>query len=166
MLRAPVPEDRAQAESAQAELAADDFNFLLKGGDQSWEQWLTKVERDRAGIDLAPGRVPATMLFAVVGDDIVGRVHIRHELTPALLEEGGHIGYGVRPAFRRRGYASQILRQSLEVVRSLGVERALVTCDDDNPGSIGTIESCGGVLEDRRPREGGALTRRYWIDLS
>ena len=165
-LRAPGPGDRTQAETAHAELAADDFNFLLRGADQTWEQWLDKVERDRAGIDLAPGRVPATMLFAVVGDDIVGRVHIRHELTPALLEEGGHLGYGVRPTHRRRGYATQMLAQGLEVVRGLGVQRALVTCDDDNPGSIRTIERCGGVLEDRRPREGGTLTRRYWIDLT
>lgn len=165
VLRAPRAEDEIAALDAEAELAADGFGFLLKGADQSWSQWLTKVERDRAGVDLAPGRVPATMLFAVVDDEIVGRVHIRHELTPALLEEGGHVGYGVRPAHRRRGYATQMLRQGLEVVRALGVEEALVTCDDDNPGSIGTIENCGGVLEDKRPREEGKLTRRYWIDL-
>lgn len=166
ILRDPRPQDRVQAETAQAELAADDFNFLLRGADQSWEQWLDKVERDRAGVDLAPGRVPATMLFAVVGDEIVGRVHIRHELTQALLEEGGHLGYGVRPAHRRRGYATQMLAQGLEVVGGLGIERALVTCDDDNPGSIGTIEACGGTLEDKRAREHGTLTRRYWIDVT
>lgn len=164
-LRAPRPEDEAAALRAQRELAEDDFDFLLLGG-RTWEEWLEKVERDRAGLDLAPGRVPATMLLAVVGDEIVGRVHIRHELTPALLDEGGHLGYGVRPAYRRRGYATEMLRQGLDRVRDLGIERALVTCDDDNPGSIRTIERCGGVLEDTRPREGGTLTRRYWIDLT
>lgn len=165
-LRAPRPDDRSQAEAAHAELAANDFNFLLRGADQSWEQWLDRVERDRTGVDLAPGRVPATMLFAVVDDEIVGRVHIRHELTPALREEGGHLGYGVRPAHRRRGYATQMLAQGLEVVRGLGVQRALVTCDDDNPGSIRTIERCGGVLEDVRVVSADeAPTRRYWIDL-
>lgn len=166
VLRHPLPTDQAQAETAQAELAADDFNFLLRGTDQTWAQWLTKVERDMAGTDLAPGRVPATMLFAMVGDNIVGRVHLRHELTDALLQEGGHLGYAVRPAFRRRGYATQLLRQGLEFARDLGIEAALVTCDDDNPGSIGTIERCGGVLEDKRPRADGTLTRRYWIDLA
>ena len=150
----------------ESELIEEDgFDFLLLPEGATWEQYLARVARDRDGLDLAPGRVPATMLFAVVGEEIVGRVHIRHELTPALLEEGGHLGYGVRPAHRRRGYATEMLRQGLEVVRTLGVDRALVTCDDDNPGSIGTIERCGGVLEDTRPREGGALTRRYWIDL-
>lgn len=165
VLRAPRESDEEQALLAQLELARDDFNFLLKGSDQTWRQWLHRVERDRTGTDLAPGRVPATMLFAVVDDDIVGRVHLRHELTDALLEVGGHLGYGVRPGFRRRGFATQMLRQGLEVVRGLGIDRALVTCDDDNPGSIRTIEACGGVLEDKRPREDGTLTRRYWIAL-
>ncbi|USQ76933.1 GNAT family N-acetyltransferase [Ornithinimicrobium cryptoxanthini] len=181
VLRDPLPTDRAQVLAAQAELAADDFNFALFDfgpghedprhqdpgyRDQVWEQFLDKVARDRSGIDLAPGRVPATMLLALVGDDVVGRVHLRHELTAALLEEGGHIGYGVRPGFRRRGYATQMLRQGLVVAQHLGIARALVTCDDDNPGSIATIERCGGQLEDRRRREDGRLTRRYWIDLA
>lgn len=165
-LRDPAPGDEAQAREAQEELAAEGFDFLLGGADGSWADYLAKVERDRAGVDLAPGRVPATMLFGEVDGLLVGRLHIRHELTPALLEEGGHIGYGVRPAHRRRGYATRMLRLGLEVVRGLGIDRALLTCDDDNPGSIGTIERCGGMLEDTRPRGDGALTRRYWIDLA
>lgn len=166
VLREPLPGDEAQARVAQWELAADDFNFALGDLDGSWSDYLAGLERDRAGRDLAPGRVPATMLFALVNDEIVGRVHIRHVLTESLQEEGGYIGYGVRPRFRRRGYATEMLQQGLLVVRELGITRALVTCDDDNPGSIGTIEACGGVLEDTRPSDGGALTRRYWIDLA
>jgi len=59
-----------------------------------------------------------------------------------------------------------MLRQGLEVIRDLGIQRALVTCDDDNPGSIRTIERCGGVLENTIPISGAAPKRRYWIDLS
>lgn len=170
ILRAPRPADEAQALRAQAELARDGFDFILcdvdpHSPDRTWAHYLGKVERDRVGTDLAPGRVPATMLFAVVDGEVVGRVHLRHELTPALLEEGGHIGYGVRPAYRRRGYATEMLRQGLELGRGLGITRALVTCADDNPGSVATIERCGGVLDDTRPREGGTLTRHYWIEL-
>ncbi|GAB3555439.1 hypothetical protein GCM10027404_32350 [Arthrobacter tumbae] len=165
VLRDPLPTDEAQVLAAQSELAEVGFNFTLRRADQTWEQYLDKVERDRAGINLSLGRVPATMLFAAIGNQIVGRVHVRHELTPALLVEGGHIGYCVRPAHRRRGYATEMLRQGLRVVRSLGIERALVTCDDDNQGSISTIERCGGVLEDTVAAEGSAPKRRYWIDL-
>jgi predicted acetyltransferase len=71
--------------------------------------------------------VPATFLVAEAEGQIVGRVSIRHELNACLAEVGGHIGYGVRPGFRRRGYATAIMRQSLAVASSIGLERVLVT---------------------------------------
>jgi predicted acetyltransferase len=58
-----------------------------------------------------------------------------------------------------------MLRQTFPHARALGIDRLLVTCDDDNVASQGVIERCGGVLEDKRGREGGGMTRRYWIDL-
>lgn len=164
-LRLPRYEDEAQAAAADADLADEGFAFTFRQPGQTWDEYLEKIENDRNGIDLAPGLVPATMLFAVVADQIVGRVHIRHHLTPALLEDGGHIGYGVHPAHRRRGCATEMLRQGLEQLRDLGVTRILVTCNDDNIGSIRTIERCGGQLEDKRNTGDGSLKRRYWIDL-
>jgi predicted acetyltransferase len=96
----------------------------------------------------------------------VGRVSIRHELNAYLAEVGGHIGYGVRPGFRRRGYATAILRQSLPVAASIGLERVLVTCDADNVGSSTVIESCGGVLENvTAGRDGSVPKRRYWVKV-
>ena len=70
------------------------------------------------------------------------------------------------PDFRRRGYATEILRQSLDIARDrFGLTRVLLTCDDDNVGSIRTIEKNGGVLENvvygadvPKPK------RRYWIE--
>lgn len=106
----------------------------------------------------AEGFVPAAMLWAVQGDQWLGRVSVRHELNDFLRDRGGHIGYAVRPSARRRGIATALLRAGLEHLHGLGVESALVTCDDDNVGSYSVIERCGGVLED--VREG---TRRYWV---
>lgn len=166
VLRPPTPEDEPQGRLAQRECEPEGFDFLLIGDDESWAGWLARLDREQAGRDLPEGRVPATYLFATVGDQLVGRVSIRHELNDFLLAVGGHIGYAVRPTFRRRGYATELLRQSLEVLRDLGVARALVTCDDDNLGSIRTIERCGAVLEDVRTGDPGAAPkRRYWITL-
>src|SRR5436309_5332828 len=105
------------------------------------------AERAR-GEHLPPHHVPSTFLFAFVEARIVGRVSIRHSLNDFLERAGGHIGYVVVPEFRRRGYATTMLRLSVEIaLDKLGINRILVTCDDDNVGSIRTIEKNGGVLE-------------------
>ncbi len=157
--------DEVQARSAFLELAADGFTFLLDGYDAElpWADWLARVEAVRCGRDLAPDWVPATFLAARVGTDLVGRVSIRHELNPFLLRWGGHIGYAVRPHYRRRGYATAMLRASLGVAHDLGLDRVLVTCDDTNLGSAAVIERCGGVLDTLEPRSEHPTKRRYWV---
>jgi predicted acetyltransferase len=167
VLRPLQVSDEAQAWQAHEELAQDDFEFLLdllRG--EAWPVYLGRLDRLRQGIDLAEDRVPGTFLVAEVAGQIVGRVSIRHELNAYLAREGGHIGYGVRPGFRRRGYAALILGQSLALAATLGLERVLVTCDDDNVGSATVIERAGGVLENVVPGLDGSVDkRRYWIDV-
>lgn len=115
--------------------------------------------------DLDGTRVPSTYFWITEGDggpddDVIGFLHLRHVLNDWLLELGGHIGYSVRPAARRRGHASAALQAALEAARGLGIQRVLVTCDHDNDASRRTIEGAGGVLEDERQ---GKL--RFWIAL-
>jgi predicted acetyltransferase len=100
-----------------------------------------------------------------VDGEIVGRSSIRWELNDFLRTLGGHIGYAVRPAFRRQGHATEILRQSVEILRARGVPRILVTCDDDNLASARVIEANGGVFERVVPHEDPAEPprKRYWI---
>jgi predicted acetyltransferase len=155
--------DEREALAADAELAGDEFTFLLfREPEDSWPGYVQRLQRHRAGTEIPDGMVPATFLVAEVGGELVGRVSIRHELNDWLRRVGGHIGYGVRPAHRRRGYATEILRQSLIVARAVGVDRALVSCDDANIASARTIERCGGVLENVIDND-GAPKRRYWI---
>jgi predicted acetyltransferase len=95
---------------------------------------------------------------------VLGAISLRHTLTDFLLRAGGHVGYGIRPAARRRGLATWALGAMLPEARALGIDRLLVTCNADNAGSARTIEKNGGELEDIRETELG-LTRRYWIGL-
>jgi len=133
-------------------------------------RYLEVLAEQEQGINLpSPQHVPETFLFAFVGRRIVGRTAIRHSLNAYLERLGGHIGYVVVPDFRRRGYATAILRQSLQIARGkcVGARRVLVTCDDDNVGSIRTIEKNGGVLENVVSGQGlETPKRRYWIDLA
>jgi predicted acetyltransferase len=156
--------DEGAVRAAQKELARDGFDFAFIRADEDWPSFLARTEGERLGHALPEGWVASTFLLAVVAEDVVGRVSVRHQLNPFLLAEGGHIGYGVRPAFRRWGYGSSILRQSLLVATSVGLTRVLVTCDDDNAASARIIEGAGGRLENVVGPDGQRKCR-YWIDL-
>ncbi|MGK5640210.1 GNAT family N-acetyltransferase [Streptomyces sp. URMC 126] len=149
-----VPEDESM-------VGRDILRFHPRWRDpEVFAEYVESVRADtREDAPRPAGRVPATTLWYVDGDDWLGRVAVRHRSTPRLLEWGGHIGYDVRPSARRRGHATAMLRSVLPVAWDLGLDRALVTCDPDNVASRKVIEACGGVFEDERS---GKL--RYWID--
>ena len=165
-IRPLTSDDADHARAAHAELAAEDFAFLpFFGADEAWDSYLARIARLSRGEGLPPGIVPWTDLYGVVDGVVVGRVSVRHRLTESLERFGGHVGYGVRPAYRRRGYATELFRAGLAAARDLGIDPALLTCDDDNLGSATIIERCGGVLADvvsgvAEPR------RRYWVPTS
>jgi len=166
VLRPLAQTDEVAARAAHEELLADGFLFLLDyDPGMPWPEYLAILGRQSRGEDLPADRVPADLLAAVVDGELVGRSSIRHELNDWLFQYGGHIGYGVRPAYRRRGYATAILQRSLARLAELGVDRALVTCDDGNVASATVIERCGGVLENVVPGpEDEDPKRRYWVD--
>lgn len=113
------------------------------------------------------GWVPDSVFFLL--DDernrLLGAVNIRHYLTDALLKDGGHIGDGIRPSERRKGYATKMIHLALEECRKLGIDRVLMICNKDNIGSARSIIRNGGVLENEITNSDGSVLQRYWIQL-
>ncbi len=110
--------------------------------------------------------VPTTTFFCLDLDRniFVGAINIRHHLNEKLLYTGGHIGDGIRPSERRKGYATAMIKLGLEECKKLGIKRVLMTCDQDNIGSAKSIMNNGGILENE-VIEDEIIEQRYWIDL-
>ncbi|KXY36227.1 GNAT family N-acetyltransferase [Bacillus sp. FSL K6-0067] len=118
------------------------------------------------GVNLPQSWVPDSTYWLVTDNNrIVGAVNIRHSLTEHLFNAGGHIGYGIRPSERRKGYATKLLELSLEKTKKLNITRALVVCDEVNTASEKTILHNGGVRDDDFIEADGNVVRRYWIEL-
>ncbi|MGB8954787.1 MAG: GNAT family N-acetyltransferase [Tumebacillaceae bacterium] len=115
---------------------------------------------------LPEGWVPDSTYWLVTEDqEVVGAVNIRHWLNEKLFNGGGHIGYGIRPSARRKGYATKLLAMSLEKTKELGIDRALVVCDATNEASERTILNNGGVRDVDYIEEDGNVVRRFWIEI-
>jgi predicted acetyltransferase len=163
--RPPEPGDEADVAEAQRIMASENFTFAFDfaSGD-GFAKWLDLISAHRSGQNVPPGWVPSTFELAVVEGKVAGRLSVRHALNDFLLQRGGHIGYGVLPAFRRRGIGKRMLQRGLQITATLGIERVLVTCDEDNAASRRIIEGAGGVYESSHVDAGTPVcTRRYWF---
>lgn len=165
-LRFPRPDEAA--EFLRAKDAAKDNPTFLHYHDEGMDfaAYLQRLREQQQGMNLpSPAHVPSSFLFAFDAARIVGRVSLRHRLSPARGDWYGHVGYAVLTEFRNRGYATAMLARAIVIARNeLKLPRLLVTCDEDNLASIKVIERNGGMLEDvvvhpalARPK------RRYWI---
>lgn len=126
---------------------------------------IEKLEGYSKGVGLENGFVESSTYWMInKSNRIVGVIDIRHRLNDHLLFRGGHIGYGIRPSERKKGYATIMLSLALKVCRTMGISRVLITCAKDNLGSVKTIVNNGGILisEDI---DNGKYFQRYWIDL-
>ncbi|MGM7698241.1 GNAT family N-acetyltransferase [Microbacterium sp. A84] len=120
-----------------------------------------------AAAELPDGHVSCDFFWITAAGEVVGFIAFRRELNDHLRQFGGHIGYAVRPSRRREGIAKDALSLVLDTARAHGLDRVMLTCDDDNPGSFRTIEGAGGVLQDTidATEQDHPQLRRYWITL-
>lgn len=139
--------------------------FFWKPG-MSHAEHIQKLHNRKDSSKIAAHLVPSTTMYAFVGEEIVGRLSVRHQLNENLEKRGGHIGYSVGPNHRRKGYAKEMFKQAMRYCQTIGLSRILVTCSDINEASWRVIEGFGGSLENRiLDNEEGELIRRYWVDV-
>lgn len=128
-----------------------------------YEQWLEVTNKLETN---APSHLVLAHTYFLIKDNniILGSINIRHYLSDYLMQFGGHIGYGIRPTYRRKGFAVKMLAMALPMAKELGIQKVLITCDKNNIGSAKTIQKNGGVLEDE-VADGYKIIQRYWIEV-
>ena len=136
---------------------------IFKNDYHDFDYYLENLEIKSEG----DGKVPDSVFFLLDEDRnrLLGAVNIRHYLNEYLLREGGHIGDGIRPSERRKGYATEMIRLALSECKKLGMNKVLITCDRDNIGSAKSIINNGGILENEFVNSDGEIEQRYWITL-
>lgn len=136
----------------------------------SYEQWLEDVlNMPNEEYANSLGYVPGYTYFLVRKEDdkIIGMVNIRYNLTEKMLKDCGHIGYGIRPTERGKGYAKIQLYLALEKSKELFLDRVMVVCDEANKASDRTIQALDGVLERKEIEQDKNMTLNiYWIDVN
>jgi len=134
----------------------------------NYNEWLLKVAEDLNLLNIPEDKVPASTYFFIRMSDekIVGMINIRHKLNEFLLNEGGHIGYCIRPTERKKGYATLMLKLGLQKCRELNLNKVLITCDKINIASSKVIQNNNGVLENEIYSDTfSEMIQRYWISL-
>ena len=170
VLQTPTLAHKQEAEAFKQEFF-DHNEPIINGSallDQmEYEPWLAHAIQYSRPETVGEDWVVSTTLFAVrlLDNKIVGMVDIRHNIEhPFLAQYGGHIGYAVRPTERRKGYATEILKQALAYAHSIGLNKVMLGCYSDNVASIKTITACGGQLIERKPYADGKPMELYWIN--
>lgn len=139
--------------------------WVITKDPQDFEGMIEFLINNEEGINLPEGWVrDSTYWLVTESNKIIGALNIRHQLTEKLLNCGGHIGYGIRPSERQKGYATELLALALEKTKDLGINKVLVVCDSDNIASKKTIIKNGGIQDKDYIEKDGNIINRFWIE--
>lgn len=168
----PTEEYKLQMEEyLQEHFDNNEYDLAGDGGldtIKDFDRWLYKIRNDVSEETIEKGQVTATLFLAVRKSDgkVIGTLQIRHFLSEWCIANSGHIGDGVRPSERKKGYASEMIRLALEECKKLGIYNVLMICNRENIGSAKSIKNNGGVFQDEVIAENGKINQRYWINLN
>lgn len=168
-LKFPTIEDKENVLKFKQEFVDYGRDLSNTGGlDQfdTYEEWLKRVQNDLSEETCEEGRVPSKLYLSYRKTDnkLIGIIKVRPKLNEMLFQNGGHIGGCVCPSEENKGYGTQQLALALKVCKSLGLDKALITCKKTNLPSARTIVKNGGVLENEIVVN-DKITQRYWVTL-
>lgn len=139
---------------------ANELNAFSDGG---FVGWINYINASAGTQWFEYQKVDDSTYIALMGDIVVAIMHIRHTLNDILLKQGGHVGYSTHPDYQGQGIATAMLSFAVQKLNTLGVQKILITCQDDNIASAKAIEKNGGILENIFEKPNGTKIRRYWI---
>ena len=129
----------------------------------NFEDWVKKIHNNVNIPDKDWGKSLTYLAFDDI-DNLIGILSVRYDLPKEKVMEFGHIGYGVRPSERRKGYATKIIGLALKECQKLNIDKVLLVCDKDNIGSAKSIKNNGAILENEIVKDSKTI-QRYWIEI-
>ena len=136
--------------------------------EELYNEMLKRVEDVENGIDLGEYASSSTYwLYDEENNKIIGASNLRHYLTEEGVKTWGHIGYGIRPSERRKGYATQLLNLTLEEAKKHKFDKVYLGAYVGNIGSWKTMEKFNAeFIEIVIEEDTGLPIKRYCINLN
>lgn len=120
---------------------------------EAFKNYVKERKDHSMGLNLPEGHVPDTVFILEDKGQYVGIFNLRHELNEFLKNGAGHIGYGIAPDFRKRGYATKGLALVLQEAKKLGIDVAYLSCYKGNIGSLKAMLNNGAVIDHEDEKE-------------
>ena len=139
----PTEERKEQAVEFRQEFF-DHGEFVINGSElfdktEDYIEWCRAIDANTKEKTVNPNWVITDTFFAIDDQDrIVGIIDLRHTLND-FLKDLGHCGYSVRPSERRKGFATEMLRQLLEAAKKAGMNELYLSVEKKNEPSVKTI---------------------------
>lgn len=135
------------------------------------DDWFSRTKSwyDKKEQGLVEGQPVSFHYWAIEDGKFIGEFQLRTEFPQKVMKDIGSIGYAVRVSEQGKGYGTEILRLGLLLAKEHGMDKVLLTINEENTASIHVCEKLGGELKDTikayNEAEGHHLLRRYWITL-
>lgn len=131
--------------------------------EEDYKAIVKRVQDVENGIDL--GEYAASTSYLLYDEKeglVIGAANLRHKIIGTSGNTWGHLGFGIRPRMRNKGYATILVKLMLEEARKMGINHVYAAAYIDNIGSCKTLEKCGFEFEEMRiEEESGKEVKKY-----